>query len=142
MKSEVGSLSHRCELVVPTDATILAMVDKLQQTNSHLKVYKVYWYFPFRWKVRWTSEIKNVKLLDSLAQHSTFIHGIFLVLQIQKMHGRVKVKSTAQQQEEKRIEREGKLKSYRSAITSFNLLYMSLRSSKDYTHCKVLLEDK
>ena len=75
MKSEVGSLSHRCELVVPTDATILAMVDKLQQTNSHLKVYKVYWYFPFRWKVRWTSEIKNVKLLDSLAQHSTFIHS-------------------------------------------------------------------
>ena len=30
------------------------------------------------------------------------------------MHGRVKVKTSAQQQEEKRIEREGKLKSYRS----------------------------
>ena len=29
------------------------------------------------------------------------------------MHGRVKVKTSAQQQEEKRIEREGKLKSYR-----------------------------
>ena len=102
------------------------MVDKLQQTNSHLKVYKVYWYFPFRWKVRWTSEIKNVKLLDSLAQHPTFIHGIFLVLQIQKMHGRVKVKSTAQQQEEKRIEREGKLKSYRFASLDLTLLPLPL----------------
>ena len=29
------------------------------------------------------------------------------------MHGRVKVKTTAQQQEEKRVEREAKLKSYR-----------------------------
>jgi len=34
------------------------------------------------------------------------------------MHGRVKVKSTAQQQEEKRIEREGKLKSYRKAMAA------------------------
>ena len=43
------------------------------------------------------------------------IHCFLLKHQIIKMHGRVKVKSTAQQQEEKRIEREGKLKSYRFA---------------------------
>jgi len=34
------------------------------------------------------------------------------------MHGRVKVKTSAQQQEEKRIEREGKLKSYRKAMAA------------------------
>ena len=43
------------------------------------------------------------------------------------MHGRVKVKSTAQQQEEKRIEREGKLKSYRFASLD---LYSSPPSSR------------
>jgi len=34
------------------------------------------------------------------------------------MHGRVKVKTTAQQQEEKRVEREAKLKSYRKAMAA------------------------
>ena len=41
------------------------------------------------------------------------------------MHGRVKVKTSAQQQEEKRIEREGKLKSYRlvsNRVHSFMIL--------------------
>ena len=42
------------------------------------------------------------------------------------MHGRVKVKSTAQQQEEKRIEREGKLKSYRFASLDLTLLPLPL----------------
>ena len=40
------------------------------------------------------------------------------------MHGRVKVKTSAQQQEEKRIEREGKLKSYRLVSNRVHIFMM------------------
>ena len=42
------------------------------------------------------------------------------------MHGRVKVKTSAQQQEEKRIEREGKLKSYRLVSNRVHIFMISL----------------
>ena len=41
------------------------------------------------------------------------------------MHGRVKVKTSAQQQEEKRIEREGKLKSYRLVSNRVHIFMIS-----------------
>ena len=63
---------------------------------------------------------KGVKFTYNKLEH----HNYYILSE--KMHGRVKVKSTAQQQEEKRIEREGKLKSYRFASLDLTLLPVPL----------------